>query len=139
MRAVELLKVAATAEGLRLKSFAGRQARRVGFAAGAAVFLLATLTAAHILAVYLLTLVIRPWLAIAIVLGLDALLAVGLGLMAFSDKPDRIEREAAEVRRRSLGEARHTARSNLSFRQLPRLMANVLGRQKLRKIDHRLP
>ena len=106
MRALELAKVAAAAEALRIKRFARRQGIRIGLAASAAVFLLALVTMIHVLAVVLLAMAVHLWLAVLIVLVVDLVIGGVLGSLALSDKPDRIELEAAAVRRQSLSEAK---------------------------------
>ena len=111
MRAVELAKVAAAAEALRVKRYARRQGIRLGFAAGALLFALALFILIHALAVVLLMALVRSWLAILIVLAADLVIAGVLASMALSNKPDQIEQEAAAVRRQSLAEAKKSATS----------------------------
>ena len=60
MRAVELAKVAAAAEALRLRRLARRQAIRAGLGAGAAIFGIAVFVLLHVLAYDLLLAVVRP-------------------------------------------------------------------------------
>lgn len=102
MRAVELAKVAAAAEALRLRRIARRQAIRAGLGAGAAVFGIAVFVLLHVLAYDLLLAIVRPWVAALIVLGVDLVVAAVLGAMAMRNAPDRIEQEALAVRRQSL-------------------------------------
>lgn len=104
MRAVELAKVAAAAEALRLRRIARRQAIRAGLGAGAAVFAIAVFVLLHVLAYDLLLAVVRPWVAALILLAVDLVIAGVLGLMAMRNEPDRIEQEALAVRRQSLVE-----------------------------------
>ena len=102
MRAVELAKVAAAAEALRLRRLARRQAIRAGLGAGAAVFAIAGFVLLHVLAYTLLLAVVRPWVAALILLAVDLVIAGVLGAMAMRNEPDRIEQEALAVRRQSL-------------------------------------
>lgn len=99
MRSLRLARVAAQAELLRLRRLARRQAVRAVCGAIALVFLLACLTALHVAGyLALLRAGIAPLWAVLIVAGFD--LAVGLVLLGLAarDVPDRIEREALQVR-----------------------------------------
>lgn len=106
MRAVELAKVAAAAEALRLRRFARRQAIRAGVAAGAALFALAGFALLHLVGYEALRSVLAPWLAALIVFIVDLVIAGVLAAIALNSQPDRIEREALEVRQQSLAEAK---------------------------------
>ncbi len=106
MRAVELAKVAAAAEALRLRRLARRQALRVGFGAGAAVFGIAVFVLIHVLAYEGLAMMVWPWLAALILLVIDLVIAGLLASKALNSVPDRIEQEAMAVRRQSLAEAK---------------------------------
>ncbi len=130
MRAVELAKVAAAAEALRVKRFARRQGIRLGLAAGAVVFLLALVAMIHVLAVVLLATIMHLWLAVLIVLVVDLVLAGGLGSLALSNKPDRIELEAASVRRQSLAEAKNAATSLATFGEVAGLAIGMTGKRR---------
>ena len=107
MRSVELAKVAAAAESLRLKRIATRQGMRVAYAAGAAVFAVGVLVLVHVVLFHVLT----PWLvapvwASVILLAVDLVAAGVLYTMARSNTPDAIETEALEVRRQAVTELR---------------------------------
>lgn len=130
MRAVELAKVAAAAEALRVKRYVRRQGIRAGLAAGAVVFLLALVAMLHVLIVVLLAAVVHLWLAVAIVLVVDLVAAGVLGSLALSNKPDRIELEAAAVRRQSLTEAKAAATSLASIGEVAGLAIGMTGRRR---------
>lgn len=130
MRALELAKVAAAAEALRIKRFARRQGIRIGLAAGAIVFLLALVVMLHVLAVVLLAMAVHLWLAVLIVLVVDLVIGGVLGSLALSDKPDRIELEAAAVRRQSLFEAKAAATSLATIGEVAGLAIGMTGRRR---------
>ncbi len=106
MRSVELAKVAASAEALRLRRLARRQAIRAGLGVGALLFGLAAFLLLHLIAYDALRLIVAPWLAALIVFAVDLVIAGILATMAINSTPDRIEREALAVRRESLAEAK---------------------------------
>lgn len=106
MRSVELAKVAAAAEALRLRRLARRQGLRVGLGVGAAVFGIAVLAMLHVLILDGLEMVVAPWLAALILLAVDAVVAGLLGARALNSVPDHIEQEALAVRRKSLAAAK---------------------------------
>jgi len=98
----------AQAEALRLRRFAHRTTNRVIFAVVAAVFALSLLMALHVSLVLLLVRWMAPIFAVLIVAGIDLIVVSVCGWAALSSKPDRIEREALQVRREAraqLGEA----------------------------------
>ena len=98
MRLIQLGKVAAQAEALRLRRFARRQAMRGVFGVVAAVFGLGLLAWLHIAgALALVPSVGQIWAAL-IVAGVDLVLAGIFAAVAASSTPDRIEREALMVR-----------------------------------------
>ena len=132
MRALELAKVAAAAEALRVKRYARRQGIRVGFAAGAVIFVLAVFAMLHALAVVLLGMAVQLWIAVLIVLIVDLVIGGVLGTMALSNKPDRIELEAASVRRQSLAEARRAASSLATIGEVAGLAIGMTGRRRIK-------
>lgn len=98
MRLVRLGKIAAQAEVLRLRRLVRRQIRRGIYGAVAGVFGLGLLAWLHIaLALWLASMMAPPWAAL-IVAGVDLVILGGFGLLALSNTPDRIEREALVVR-----------------------------------------
>lgn len=108
MRSVELAKVAAAAEALRLRRLARRQAIRGIVGAVALLFGLAAFAWLHVIGYDALTNVVRPWLAALIVFVVDLGIAGVLVSVALNSHPDRIEQEALEVRRHSLAEAKRS-------------------------------
>ncbi len=110
MKAVDLAKIAATAEALRLRRQALRIGRQAGFLAVAGLFGFFALVALHVV---LWTLCDGPWntgkvWASVIVLGFDVLVAVILVLLGRGRLPDPIEVEARITRDRSISELRST-------------------------------
>lgn len=98
MRLVRLGRIAAQAEILRLRRLVRRQIRRGIYGAVAGVFALGLLAWLHIaLALWLASLMAPPFAAL-IVAGVDLVIVAIFGLLAASDTPDRIEREALVVR-----------------------------------------
>ncbi len=130
MRALELAKVAAAAEALRVKRYARRQGIRVGLGAGAAVFGIAFVAMLHVLGVVLLALLVPLWAAVLIVMVVDLVIGGVLGSMAMSNKPDHIELEAASVRRQSLGEARRAVSSMATVGEVAGLAIGMSGRRR---------
>jgi hypothetical protein len=106
MRSVELARVAAAAEALRLRRLARRQAIRAVLGVTALLFAIAAFALLHLVAYDALILVVSPWLAALIVFAVDLLIAGTLATIAVNSTPDRIEREALEVRREALAEAK---------------------------------
>jgi hypothetical protein len=105
MRALELGKIAAEAEKLRLEQLARRQTRRVIYLAIAAVFALGVLCMIHVLLWNVLALKLGPLWASAILLVSDIIIAGGFGFMGARSRPGRQETAAAEVRREALKQA----------------------------------
>ena len=107
MRSVELAKVAAAAESLRLQRMAARQGMRAAYGAGAAVFGVGVLVLLHVVLFHVLTpAYVTPVWASVILLAVDAVVAGILLLMARSSAPDAIEEEALAVRRLAVVELR---------------------------------
>ncbi len=108
LRVVQLGRVAAQAEKLRIQSLVSRQAKRAAFALVAAVFALGLLVALHVAGALALVPSVGALWATLIVAGVDLVLAAALGSVALFSKPGRVEREALMVReeaRAQLGEA----------------------------------
>lgn len=126
MRAVELAKVAAAAEALRLKRQALRFGRQGAFLAAAGLFGLFALIAIHVV---LWTLCDGPWntgkvWASVIVLAFDILVAVVLVLLGRGKLPDPIEVEARITRDRSISELK----SALAMTAVTTAVAGPAGR-----------
>lgn len=104
MRTVELAKVAASAEALRLRRIAYRQGMRAAYGAGAAVFAIGVLVLLHVVAYNAMVLRQSPLVASLILLAADVILAAVLGYLALSNKPDAVEEEAKMIRQQAVVE-----------------------------------
>ena len=102
MRAVELAKVAANAEALRLRQLASRQSMRAAYGAVAAVFGLGVLVLVHVVLYEVLVLYVSPLVASLILLALDLIVAGICGLKALKSTPSAIEEEALAIRKQAL-------------------------------------
>jgi hypothetical protein len=104
MRPFRLARIAAEAEGVRLRGMAARIATRAAFAIVALVFLAGALVFLHLAAWYeLRTAMDLSYLASAASLGgADLLLAIVLLALASRSAPSRVEIEALEVRRKAV-------------------------------------
>ncbi len=104
MRTLRLARIAAEAEGLRLRSQLQRTAIRIGFGLVALVFLTGALVFVHVGIWYWLRLGVgwtQQSCSFAIAAG-DVVLAMFLMLLAARSGPGRVEMEALEVRRRAV-------------------------------------
>ncbi len=117
MRTLRLAQVAAQAEGLVVKRTVRRFGKRAAYGAVAGVFALALLVMLHVTGWVALNGSggITPLWSSVIVLGVDLLVAGLFGLLARGTLPDPVEREARELRDRSLLELRNTALLGLAF------------------------
>jgi hypothetical protein len=104
MRPVRLARIAAEAEGVRLRAMATRMVMRVVFAVVALVFLLGAIAFAHFAAWYWLRTDMAQsfYIATGIVGGADLVIALILGFLAGRSTPSRVEQEALEVRRQAI-------------------------------------
>lgn len=102
MRAVELAKVAASAEALRLRRMARRQGLRAAFGAVAAIFAVAVLVALHVVGWHLLAGYVTPVQASLILLVVDVVIMAVFGVLAMRDTPDAIEQEALAIRQQAV-------------------------------------
>ena len=107
MRAVELAKVAANAEALRLRQLASRQSMRAAYGAVAAVFGLGVLVLVHVVLYEVLVLYVSPLVASLILLALDLIVAGICGLKALKSTPSAIEEEALAIRKQALLDHAH--------------------------------
>jgi len=130
MRTLRLARVAAEAEGLRLRERAQRTAVRVALGMVAMIFMLGVLVFLHIAAWYWIR---KSWqreytaLAMA---GADFVLALVLAFTAAHSSPGRIEVEALAVRQRAVESAVSSlAMSSLALQGL-RLMTGMLRRRR---------
>jgi hypothetical protein len=133
MRPFRLARIAAEAEGVRLRSMASRLATRIVFFVVALLFVIGAVVFVHIGAWY--------WIRIdggmsfyatsAILGGTDLLIAVILVALASRSGPSRVEREALEVRRRAVQGI--TSAVTLSQVAIPTLRAVAGMRQRRRR------
>jgi len=98
MRTLKLARIAAEAEGLRLRRMARRRGIQVAEGVVAVTFLCFGLMAAHFAGFLALLKVVAPLAAALIVLGVDLLLTLVFGFLAMHSTPSRIEQEAFQVR-----------------------------------------
>src|SRR4051812_30628224 len=102
VRSVNLLKVAAEAEVLRLRTLLARQGRRAAFGVVAVIFMLGVLVLAEIAGWQVLRLYVEPIPTTLILLGINCLIAAIFGALAAWSSPSHAEREASRVRRQAL-------------------------------------
>jgi hypothetical protein len=105
MRVLELARVAAEAEGLRLRHNARRTAVRAVLGLIALGFLLGAIVLCHIAAWYRLSMSWDEPIAALIIAGVDLLVAAVLALLAMRSSAGRVEAEALALRRRALDHA----------------------------------
>ncbi len=108
MRTIDLAKVAASAEALRLRRIARRQGMRAAYGAGAAVFGIAVFVLLHVVAYHAMVPQLSPLVASIILLVFDLVVAAVLGYLAVSSKPDTIEDEAKMIRQQAVVEMRRS-------------------------------
>ena len=131
MRPVRLARIAAEAEGVRLRGLVSRILTRVIFGVIALVFVLGAIAFAHISAWFGLQTGLgqTPLAAAGIVGGVDLLVAIILGILASRSTPSRVELEALDVRRKAI----QSIGSTLSITQLAipliRIVANMRRRR----------
>ena len=106
MRSINLLKIAAEAELLRLRAMMARQVRRGIFGAVAAVFGLAVLALAEVAGWLALLLKFQPIVSTLILLGANLAIAAVFGVLAARSSPGHTEQEALQVRQQALEAAR---------------------------------
>ena len=104
MRPVRLARIAAQAEGVRLRGWLTRVVSRLFLAIVAFLFGLGAVVLGHIAAWYeIRTGLDQTFLAATgIVGGADLFVAVILGLLASRSSPSRVELEALDVRRKAV-------------------------------------
>jgi len=104
MRPFQLARIAAEAEGVRLRGFASRIVVRAILVLIAVFFVLCTIGFVHLAMWYWLRINLnQTFLATAGILGgADLLIAMVLGFVATRSSPSRVELEALEVRRKAI-------------------------------------
>ena len=130
MRTLRLARIAAEAEGLRLRHHAQRTVVRAVLGITALGFLTAAVVFAHIaIWCWLQTFWERQNVALTLAAG-DLVLALLLGLLAARSSPGRVEREATAVRRRALEAASATVAATTLAAQSLRVIGNLLSRSR---------
>jgi hypothetical protein len=102
MRVLQLARITAEAEALRLRHNARRSAIRAALGLTALGFLLGAIVLFHVAAWSWLSMSWREPSATLIIAGADLLVAVALALAATRLSAGRVEVEALELRRRAL-------------------------------------
>jgi hypothetical protein len=108
MRISEFLRIAAEAEGLRLRHMLARQVRRAAFAAVGAFFGLSVVVLADVIGWQLLRLYVTPIYATLILLGVNLILTAIFAAVASWPSPIRAEEAAIRIRRDALLGARNS-------------------------------
>jgi len=106
MQSINLLRIAAEAELLRLRAMLARQGRRAGFGAIALVFTLGVLILVEVAVWQMLSWYVAPFSATLILLGINLVIAAGCGALAVWSSPNAVERDALRVRQEALDGAR---------------------------------
>ena len=105
MRTLQLARIAAEAEGLRLRKTAQRNGVRMVLGVGALGFVLSAITFCHIAAWCRLIVSWDQPVAALIIAAADLVLAAVLALLAMRSSPRRVEVEALALRRQALDHA----------------------------------
>jgi hypothetical protein len=122
MRALRLARIAAQAEGLVLRRHFRRVIVQAILGGVAAIFLICALALAHFAGWLALVRVVAPVWAALIVFGVDMVLGAILGLLAMRSTPDRIEREAIQVRDQAKQQLAIAAATASTFAPIARLL-----------------
>jgi hypothetical protein len=138
MRAVNLAKVAARAEILRLKHTLKRQAMRVVYGLVAVVFAIGVLVLVNVVAWQVLQIYMMPIYATLVLLGINLLIATIFGIVATRSSPSRIERDALAIRRKALQEAQASLALGAALPLASALLRSRGGTQYRRRFWRRL-
>ena len=127
MNPVRLARIAAEAEGVRLRGLLTRVVSRVILGVVALLFVIGAVVFAHIAAWYEIRTALAQTFLITtgILAGADLLIAVILGLLASRSRPSRVEVEALEVRRQAVQGISSTMSVSQMAIPVVRLMANL--------------
>ena len=131
MRSLRLARIAAEAEGVRLRYSVRRAAFRAVLGVVAVALLLGALVFGHIAAWYWLRQFFDRPAAALIIAGAELVLALILGLLAARSSPSRIEAEALAVRRRALESATSGVAVSALLTQLVPLAVRLLRRRRM--------
>jgi hypothetical protein len=129
MRAVNLAKIAAGAEIVRIQHMLKRQGMRAVLGLVAVLFALGVLVLAHIAGWQVLRLYLPPIYPTLILLGVDLVIAAIFGILGVRSSPGRDEREALTIRQRALQEAR----SSLALGALTPVAGTLLRSRRRRE------
>jgi|SRR5689334_9340160 hypothetical protein len=130
MHPLRLARIAAEAEGLRLRQLARRTAVQAVFGVIALAFLIGAVAFVHVAAWCWLRLSWEGQYAALMLAGADLLIAVLLGLLATRSSPSRIELEALAVRQRALEGATTTLAWSTMALQVLRVVGNLMKRPR---------
>jgi hypothetical protein len=133
MRTLRLARVAAEAEGLRLRQQVRRTVVRTAFGIVAMGFLSCAVVFAHISAWFWLRLYWERLHAALILTAADLVVAVVLAWIAARSSPGRVELDALAVRRQALDRATSTLAFSALASQLLRLTTSLLSRRRTRR------
>ena len=127
MRPIRLARIAAEAEGVRLRGLATRIATRAVMAVVALLFVIGAIVFAHVAAWYEIRIALDQTFLVTtgIMGGTDLLIAIVLGLLAGRSRPSRVEREALDVRRQAIQGLSGTLSVTQMLIPALRLMANM--------------
>lgn len=134
MRAVNMMKIAAEAELLRLQSMLKRQGMRAAYGLLAFVFALGVLALLNILIWQLLCLYIQPIYATLILLVINLIITAAFGMLAMRSIPSQAEQDALEVRQQAVRELR----SSLTVSALIPIAGTLLRSKQKRPARRRL-
>jgi hypothetical protein len=124
MRSINLLRIAAEAELLRLRAMVARQGRRAAFGMVAFIFVLGVLVLAEAAGWQALRIYVVPIVATLILLGVNLVIAGIFGVLATRSSPGHVEQEALRVRRQAL----EAARGSLAFTAAVPLATTLMSR-----------
>jgi TRAP-type C4-dicarboxylate transport system permease small subunit len=133
MRALRLARIAAEAEGLRLRERAQRTAVRVACGMVAMVFIFGVLIFLHIAAWYWIRQSWRQEYAALTLAAADLVLALLLVFLASRSSPSRVEVEALAVRQQALASVGSSLAVSSLGLQLLRLVMNFVRRPRARR------
>ena len=128
MRSINLLRIAAEAELLRLRAMVARQGRRAAFGMAAFIFVIGVLILAELTGWQALRLYVAlaPIAATLILLGVNLVIAGIFGLLAVRSSPGRAEQEALRVRRQAF----EAARGSLTLTAIVPVATTLLRRRR---------
>ena len=130
MRALRLARIAAEAEGVRLRRRAQRALIAAILASIASAFMLGAVVFCHVAAWFYLRVHWDPPATALILAGADILLALVLVLMATRSSTTQVEVEALAVRQRALESIGSTLAISAMATQLLRIAVNVFRRTR---------